>query len=46
MKQAFSRENDQKRHCPLGPFPLNVTRLTSVVSLKLSAVIDDAECHD
>lgn len=46
MTKAFALENDQKRHCPLDSFPLNVIRLTSVVSLTLSAVIDDAECHD
>ena len=46
MTKAFALENDLKRHCPLNSFPLNVTRLTSVVSLTLSAVIDDAECHD
>lgn len=41
MKQAVGLGNDQKRRCPLGAFPLKFARLTSVVSLALSAVIDD-----
>lgn len=45
MKQAVDLGNDQKRHCPLVTFSLNVTRLTSFVSRALSAVIDNAECH-
>ena len=46
MKQAVDLGNDQKRHFPLDTYPLYVTRLTSFVSRALSAVIDDAECHD
>jgi hypothetical protein len=46
MKQANGLESDQKLHCTLATFPLNVARLTSFVSLALFAAIDDAGCRD